>query len=164
MDIATLKSRFESTLQPAPDHTLIDVQPAWEFFKTSMGEGPDGEYCEEFGFSFSEAEHFDGSRLIRNPDQFQVYFGRLIDVDDGHPWRTAEIDFYYRYAMTAELRSLLYALPVQDIETAYCKADGEDAIRRKIETVTAYADGQPAIWEALRGLEPVTSSFRFWVY
>ncbi|HZU86731.1 MAG TPA: hypothetical protein VFF78_04580 [Anaerolineaceae bacterium] len=163
MNIYTFKTQLESELHPAPLHTLVSAEQAWGYFKTAMSEYLEDADCEELGFSASVASHYDGNKTQVDENLFQIYFGRLIDAKKGHPWHTAEINFYYRYAMNAELRSLLNELPQQDIEVAYCASEDAGIIRQKIDTVFTFADGHPAIWDAIRELSPTLASFHFWI-
>lgn len=94
MNIYTLKTQFEEMVLPSSSHTLVNAQQAWEIFKASVRDGLDENYCEELGFSTSVASYYDGKSVHYDEDQFQVYFGRLIDAEKGYPWRTAEVNFY----------------------------------------------------------------------
>jgi hypothetical protein len=163
MNIYTLKTQMESIVQPAPLHVLVSAEQAWGEFKKMLSEDLDEDYCEEFGFSTSLASHFDGKEVHTDENLFQIYFGRLIDADKGYPWRTAEINFYYRYEMNTELQHLLSELKQQDIEIFYCKSEDERRIRQKIDTVFAFADEKHRIWRAVRELKPILSSFHFWI-
>jgi hypothetical protein len=163
MNIYTFKNQFEQFLQPAPTHALIAAGAAWEQFKLTAQTKLDEPTCEELSFSLSHATYREGNKVRTDETLFQVYFGRLIDAQGACSWRTAEINFYYRYPMNDRLRSLLTHLHPQDLETAFCGTDDAEAIQEKINALFAYADSQVAIWDALRGMQPFQSSFHFWI-
>ncbi len=163
MNIYTLKKQFEQMLHPAPSYTLIGAEPAWEYFTTAIKSGLDKSYCEELGFSMGMASHSEGNNGHTDENLFQVYFGRLIDAEEKSAWRTAEINFYYRYEMNANLGWLLSEHPQEDIETAFCSREDEDGVRRKIETVCVFAKERRAIWDEIRELNPVQSNYHFWI-
>lgn len=164
MDIYTFKTRFENLLQPPPDHSLVNAEQAWTYFKASLREDLAEEACEELGFSVSIANHFDGKTLRSDESLFQIYFGRLIDAVKGHPWQTAEINFYYRYPMNEELHCLLAELQKQDVETAYCKSEDQNIINQKTAAIFAFADEKRRIWDAVRQLTPSSADFHFWIW
>lgn len=163
MNIYALKIQFEQTVQPAPSHALIGAEQAWKYFEAAILQRLDDVLCEEFGFSMSAASYFDGAHVHMDENLFQVYFGRLIDAEKGQPWHTAEINFYYRYEMNARLRLLLSELRQQDIETAFCSSEDEKIICQKVDTVFAFANERRLIWDEIRDLKPVQSSFHFWI-
>jgi hypothetical protein len=162
MDISAYKIHLENMLQPAPLHALVSAEQAWAYLKTSIREPLDEDFCDEFGFSMSLASHYDGNKSVVDENLFQIYFGRLIDPAKGRAWRTAEINFYYRYPMNAQLRALLAELPQQDFEVAYCTTEEEAVIRQKIDSVFAFADQKQSIWDAVRELQPTLASYHFW--
>jgi hypothetical protein len=156
MDIYTLKIKLEGKVRPAPLQSLVSVELAWGYFKQFIRNDLDEDHCEEFGFSVSEVVH--GEDIL-----FQIYFGRLIDAVKEHPWRTAEINFYFEYGINSELRLLLMEYPQCDIETAYCTSEEKKVIGQKIDAVIAFADEKQRIWDAVRNLTPVNSSYHFWI-
>ena len=163
MNIYALKTAFEETVQPAPSHGLIAAEQAWQYFKAVLMQELDEPHCEEFGFSMSAAAYFDGNNLHIDESRFQVYFGRLIDAQKGQTWSTAEISFYYRYEMNDRLLALMNDLKQQDIETAFCSSDDPKHISQKIKTVFEFADQRHLIWNEIRELQIIQSSFQFWI-
>ena len=163
MDIYKFKTESDRIYQPEPTHALISAEQAWAAFKAGLSEPKDEDYYDEFGFSFSLGSHYDGNKSVIDENLFQIYFGRLIDSSKGYPWRTAEINFYYRYPMNPQLRSLLAELPQQDFEVAYSTTEDPAIIRQKIGSVLAFADQKQAIWDAVRELKTALSSYHFWI-
>jgi hypothetical protein len=164
MKIGELKQTFESVIQPDPQQPIVDCAQAWAFFKEFLKLFPDGDENEEFGFSFSFANINDGITSKIDADFFQVYFGRLIDAKIDTEWHTAEINFYYRFEMNANLSRLLAALPKEDIETAFYLLEGMPVILNKESEVIDFADHQSEIWNELKQLIPVLASYHFWVW
>jgi hypothetical protein len=162
-NIYTFKAHFEELVQPAPQTAPVCAHQAWDIFRNSLLELPEDEACEELGFSMSLASHFDGHQVVVNENQFQIYFGRLVDAVKGSPWHTAEINFYYRYAMNPRLLALLAQFDLQDCETAFCKADDPERIQQKIERVCAFAAERQELWKAVQDLQPELASYHFWI-
>jgi hypothetical protein len=163
MNIFTFKQQFELIVQPPPSCALIGAKQAWENFKSAVQERLEGAHCEEVGFSMSTAAHFDGTRLHSDENLFQIYFGRLIDAEKNESWRTAEINFYYRFEMDASLRRLLSGFQPHDFEIAFCSHEPQEQINQKIETVFAFAEQRQALWDEIWAMTPVESSFHFWI-
>ncbi|MCE1252105.1 MAG: hypothetical protein LWX83_00985 [Anaerolineae bacterium] len=163
MNIYELKNWLEQNVESTPQKNPLEAAQAWDVFKTSLNQGPDEAHCEELGFSMSAAVYLKGGNLFVDEDRFQIYFGRLIDAKINKTWRTAEIIFYYRYEMNARLIDLLSDLKQQDIETAFCSSEEKQEIFRKVETVFNFADRQQLIWDEVRRLKAVQSSFHFWI-
>jgi hypothetical protein len=163
MNIYTFKKQFEEKVQPAPSQPPIAAEQAWSIFKESILQGLDETRCEEIGFSLSTASYRDGKTVRRDENLFQVYFGRLIDAEEACAWHTAEINFYYRYAMNVKLRFLLSELHQQEIEMAFCSREESGVIRQKMETFFDFAFKQKSIWDEIRCLETVQTYFHFWM-
>ncbi len=164
MNIGDLKKSFNHAIQPDPLQPILECSQAWGYFKDLLPLVPEGSENEEFGFSFSLATINDGKKSQIDPNLFQVYFGRLIDAEKGSDWSTAEINFYYRYEMTDNLRKLLNALPADNIETAYLFSEGLPAISNKRAKVLNFADRQTGIWAEIKPLKPTLASYHFWVW
>jgi hypothetical protein len=164
MNIGELKKSYNNAIQPDPLQPIVECSLAWGCFKELLTLVPDGAENEEFGFSFGLANINDGITSKIDPNLFQVYFGRLIDAEKGSGWSTAEIDFYYRFEMTDNLRKLLNALPCENVETAYFFKEGQPAISDKRTEVVYFADLQTEIWAEIRPLKPTLASYHFWVW
>lgn len=164
MKISEFKQTFDKAIQPDPLQPIVDCAQAWTWFKEFLNLFPEGEENEELGFSFSFATINDGISSRIEPDLFQVYFGRLIDAEKNFSWRTAEIDFYCRFPMNANLSALLANLPKEDVETAFYINEGLPSINKKKAEVIDFADKQSKIWEEIKQLEPTLASYHFWVW
>jgi hypothetical protein len=166
MDLATFKAQLEAEIRPNPTGPPVQVEKAWAILCAALNAPPDEASCEALSFSLSFASIHEGKVIHVDKTRFQIYFGWLIDAAAGSAsagWRTIEINFYYRYAMTGHLARILAALPAQDVETAYCRGEEKAAIDQKIALVTAYAAERREMWDAVRSMEPVTASYQFWV-
>ena len=164
MNIGELKKTYNNAIQPDPLQPIVECSQAWTHFKNFLPLIPEGSENEEFGFSFSLANINDGITSKIDPNLFQVYFGRLIDAEKGSDWRTAEINFYYRYQLTEKLQKLLNALPCENVETAYYYTEGQPAIFNKRAEVLNFADQQTKIWAEIKPLKPTLASYHFWVW
>jgi hypothetical protein len=164
MKIGDLKLTFESAIQPDPLQPIVGCAAAWAYFKDFLQLFPEGDENEEFGFSFSFANINDGITSRIESNLFQVYFGRLIDAEKNSEWRTAEINFYYRFEMNETLSELLALLPKEDVETAYYFKEGLSVIHKKQAKVVDFADSQQEIWKELKHLKPTLASYHFWVW
>jgi hypothetical protein len=162
MNIFELKQYFDSNIQPDPLGSIAACDQAWNHFKKFLQLFPEGESCEEFGISFGFANINDGLTSWVDQELFQVYFGRLIDGEKDAGWCTAEIDFYYRFEMNEKLSALLAALPKEDVETAYCLAEGQSVIHKKQLEIIEYADAQVEIWEEIKKQTPKVADYHFW--
>ena len=160
MNIYLLKNHFDAHFQAGKP--AFYAEPAWAIFKAAVRTGLDEDFSEELKFGFGPAALAEGFKVIRAENQFQIYFGRLIDAGPGQRWRTAEIDFYFRYDLTPELGSLLAAFTSPDFEVFYTKTDPQAEIDAKIDAFFAFADRQQAFWDAVRSL-PVRASYSFWL-
>jgi hypothetical protein len=163
MNIYTFQKQFIQQVQPPPTGQLIGPLAAWNFLKDAVRSKLDEPTCTEFGFAISAATHFDGKQLLIDENQFQVYFGALIDAARNQAWHTAEINFYYRYPMYAGLRQILLHLQQQEIETAFCSHDDPVSIQKKLNSVFTFADGQTETWRAIQDIEPAQTNFHFWI-
>ena len=163
MNIYEFKTESDRIFQPGPTHALISVEQAWAAFKASLTEPLEEDFSDELSFSFSLASQYDGNKTVIDENLFQIYFGRLIDITKSYPWRTAEINFYYRYSMNPQLRSLLADLTQQDFEVAYSTTEDPAVIQQKIDSVLAFADQNYTIWDVVRELKPALSSYHFWI-
>ena len=144
--------------QPA----YTSAEQAWAVFKAAIQQGLDEDYSEEIKIGFGEATFYDGFQVIRNENQFQIYFGRLIDADPGNRWRSVEIDFYFRYDLTHELSRLLAEFSSLDFEIFYAKTHPRREVEQKIAAFFAFGDQRQAFWDAVRSLEP-RASYSFWL-
>ena len=161
MNIYHLKARLDQQIQPISG-VQVDAEQAWAVFKSMLAEDLDENFCQELGIGFSTAIFLNGKEVVRDENTFQIYFGRLIDAVPGFAWRTAEINFYYRYPMNTRLSSLLSSLKTADFEIAFCKTDSKTEIQQKIETLFAFADGQTEIWRTVQNLT-AKASYTFWL-
>ena len=167
MTIHQYQAQFEETMRRAASSPQVTEQ-AWNYFKDSIKRTLSEEYCEEIGFVASVHEWYDGKKLHRDETLFSVYFGRLIDNERrrGANWNVAEIDCYFLYEMSEELSNLnahLQKVGFQ-IEDAYCKADANEAIQRKIEAIFTFADERTQLWDAIRELVPIKVNYNFSLY
>jgi len=160
MNIYLLKSHFDAHFKTGMSE--FSAEPAWAVFKAAVRSGLDEDFSEELKFGFGAATLSEGFKVVSTENQFQIYFGRLIDAGPGQRWRSAEIDFYFRYDQTPELRSLLAEFTNPDFEVFYTKTDPQAGIDAKIAAFFAFADQQQAFWDAVRGL-PVRASYSFWL-
>jgi hypothetical protein len=110
------------------------------------------------------AAQYDGARVIQDETRFQLYFGRLIDFQSGEMARTVEINIYIRYAMNQELQALVDEQEVFNLEDAYCLAEGEAAIRQKLNAVFGFVDRRERLWKIITGLTPLQQEFQFYTW
>lgn len=161
MNIYQLKERLDQQILPISG-VQVSAEQAWTVFRTMLAEELDENYCQELGIGFSIANFVNGKEVVWDPNYFQIYFGRLIDAGPEHTWRTAEINFYYRYPMNTRLSSLLSTLKTTDFEIAFCKTDSKTVIQQKIAALFTFADGQTELWRAVQNLA-AKPSYTFWL-
>lgn len=167
MTIHQYRAQFDEAVQMFASSPRAAEQ-TWNYFKHSTRQALSEEYCEEIGFVASIHQWHDGRELHQDETLFSIYFGRLIDNEGcrGADWNVAEIDCYFVYEMNEELLVLndhLQKVGFQ-IEDAYCKADGNETIQRKIEDIFTFADERTRIWDAVRELVPSKVNCHFFLY
>jgi len=166
MNIYGYKAQFEAAMQTAVSLPLGAAEQAWHYFKQSLQNGLDEDYCDEIGFVVGTPKHFIGATMHYDENLFEVYFGRTLDNVNRRPWDVAEIDCTFSYEMNEGLRLLAEELRATEhqIEVGYCKADAEETIREKIDAVIIFADEKRVLWDTIRELTPTKVDTHFWLY